>query len=83
LAWTVKIGRQTVIVESLQAASDEWCKYRDFHGLGASESPAVWVFSDGKKTARVSYNGRIWALDGKEILPQEVPTHFTTCMRKI
>jgi hypothetical protein len=83
LTLSVKIGRQTTIVQSLQSASDEWCKYRNSLELGASESPAVWVFSDGKKIARVSYNGRIWALDGKEILPQEVPTHFTTCMRKI
>ena len=65
----VKIGRQTTIVESLKSASDEWCKYRDFHGLGASESPPVWVFGNGKKVARVSYNGRLWDLDGKEIAP--------------
>ena len=70
MPFVVKIGRQTTIVESLRSASDEWCRFRDAHALGASESPSVWVFSNGKKVARVSYNGRIWDLHGNEILLQ-------------
>jgi hypothetical protein len=62
----VKFGRQTVIVHSLRAASEEWCKYRDANDLGASDSPRVTVFSAGKAVARISYNDRIWDLDGKE-----------------
>jgi len=69
MGFLLKIGRQTALVESLQSASDEWCKYRDFHELGASESPSVWLFRDGEKLARISYNGRIWDLNGKEIVP--------------
>ncbi len=52
----------------MRSASDAWCRYRDFHCLGASESPSVWVFNDGKKLARISYNGRVWDLDGNEMV---------------
>jgi len=61
------IGRQQTIVDSFKAASAEWCKYRDSNDLGSSESPAVFVFQGGSKLARISYNGRVWNLDGTEI----------------
>lgn len=67
----VRFGRskQVVAVNSLREASQAWEKLRDERGLGASESPKVTVVnvSTGKTVATVSYNGRVWGLDGKEI----------------
>jgi hypothetical protein len=56
-------------VTSLRAASQLWCKVRDNNNLGASESPKVTVWDLDAMTpiARISYNGRVWDNDGKEI----------------
>jgi hypothetical protein len=72
MSLTVKIGHEATIVESMQSAAEEWCKHRDAHNLGASESPSVCVYRDCAKIARISYNGRIWDLDGNEILPLQI-----------
>lgn len=56
-------------VYCLREAVELWEKYRDGHNLGASESPAVTVvqIQSGETIARISYNGRLWRLDGSEI----------------
>lgn len=62
-------ARKVHAVKSLAEASDIWCRLRDARNLGASESPLVTVINadSGETVARISYNGRIWAPDGKEI----------------
>lgn len=57
-------------VTDLQDASSKWSKIRDLRGCGASESPIVMVVdtNTGEHVAKVSYNGRVWATDGKEIV---------------
>ena len=62
-------------VESLQEASAVCCAFRDANGHGASDMCRGFgrvTDMSGKLIARVSYNGRIWALDGSEILPGKV-----------
>lgn len=61
--------RHVVAIGSLLEASQAWERLRDEQGLGASESPKVSVIdlNTGKTVARISYNGRVWGLDEKEI----------------
>jgi hypothetical protein len=42
---------------------------RDASGKGASECLPITVvdLDTGKTIARISYNGRIWSMDGQEI----------------
>jgi hypothetical protein len=42
---------------------------RDEIGLGSSNSPIVVVVDvdTGEHVAKISYNGRVWGADGKEI----------------
>ena len=55
-------SRKLCGVASLREASDVWCRYRDAHGLGASEAPRVTVvdYATSETVARISYNGRLW-----------------------
>lgn len=65
----LKIGSKRYAVESLKEASAFYSKTRDDSGEGASTFPTGIVFDNaGKFLARVSYNGRLWALNGEEIL---------------
>jgi hypothetical protein len=67
----MRAGKQkrVVPVESLQDASQKWCAVRDASGKGASECLPITVvdLDTGKTIARISYNGRIWSMDGQEI----------------
>jgi hypothetical protein len=55
------------------------------NGLGASDLRRGFgdVYNGRKKVAHVSYNGRVWGLDGKEILcrvcEREDGTHEDRC----
>ncbi len=65
--------RASVGVSSLTEASKELCKHRDAYGYGASKmseghGDVTEITAEGAKViARVSYNGRVWNLDGTEI----------------
>jgi hypothetical protein len=62
-------GKRIVPVESLAEASGVCLGYIDRNDLGFGNWTGGQV-SDGKKqVAIVSYNGRIWDMDGKEIIP--------------
>lgn len=59
-----------VAVPSLNLASEIFCQERDKYALGASDLKKMdgnVLDEDLKLVARISYNGRIWAPDGKEI----------------
>lgn len=62
-------SKKVVAVNSLRDASKAWEKLRDERGLGASQSLKVTVvdLNAGKAVASISYNGRAWGVDGKEI----------------
>lgn len=63
----VKIGSKKVGAISLDHAKKLWINYRDLHNLGASESPNVFLYLLGSKIGRISYNGRAWDINGKEL----------------
>ncbi len=62
--------KHVVAVASIREASAAWERLRDENNLGGSDSPRVTVIdlASGKTVARISYNGRAWAMDGKEIV---------------
>jgi hypothetical protein len=63
-----KIGRVYLPVTNLKDAVRVWEQHRDFHNLGASESPSVTACID-KKLYRISYNGRVWdSATGAEVI---------------
>jgi hypothetical protein len=64
-----KRSNEVIGVNSFEEAGRKWDEIRDRHGFGASESPEVTVIDTrtGKELAKVSYNGRVWNLDGTEI----------------
>ena len=53
---------QRIVVSSVQNASDLWCAMRDESCMGVSEigNGANVLDDNGKRIARISYNGRIW-----------------------
>ena len=53
--------------KSLEEASQLCRVYIERHQLGAGNWVGGQVSLAGKELARVSYNGRVWGLDGKEI----------------
>ena len=65
----VTFGRKRFQVDSLRDASDKWTDFRDRTGGGVSEvGNGVEVHDEaGKLVGSVSYNGRIWLPDGKEL----------------
>ncbi len=52
-----------LIVADINAASAKWCELRDASGLGVSAigNGANVLDDNGKRIAKISYNGRIWA----------------------
>lgn len=54
-------------VDSLRDASDKYCMARDRSGMGASEWPPAKVFNNGKQVAKISYNGRVWDMEGNPV----------------
>jgi len=58
---TVRFRGKTYSVDSVEAASDLWCDFRDASGLGASKIGSNLPVMRGREVvARISYNGRIW-----------------------
>ena len=58
-------------VSSLKEASELWRTYdnaecKDGRG-GARRMPPVFVYDDGERIARISYNGRVWDNNDNEI----------------
>lgn len=52
--------------KSVKACANACREYIRFWNLGGGNWPEAWIKQDGKKVARVSYNGRIWKPDGTE-----------------
>ncbi len=56
-------------VPDLAEARRLWVEFRDRTGEGVSTlGNGVDVTRDGEAIARISYNGRVWALDGTELV---------------
>ncbi len=51
-----------IIVASVNEASEVWSRFRDGSGMGVSEigNGGNVLDDNGKRVAKVSYNGRIW-----------------------
>jgi hypothetical protein len=56
-------GRLTCDVADLIAASAAYAQARELSGKGASQFPEGKITEGGQLIARVSYNGRVWAVD--------------------
>lgn len=68
MTYELMIGRQRRRFLSFKHSSAVWAGVRDSRGCGASKAPAVWVCtSAGYKVASISYNGRVWGPEGREI----------------
>jgi len=65
-----KMDRQDIPVEGWADASAVFRAWIEKNGYGASNLArgAGDIVDMGKKVAHVSYNGRVWALGGKEIV---------------
>lgn len=57
----VVIRNETIEVKSLMQAQEVWIAARNKNKWLASEVPGVYIYVQGKKIARISYNGRIWS----------------------
>lgn len=57
---TVEVGS---FIEARRAAE----QYRDQNCLGGGNWKQADVLLDGKLVAKISYNGRLWGPDGKEL----------------
>lgn len=60
-------GRAKVDVATMQEAAQVCRAYIDRNGLGAGNWTGGKLYQGKKQVARVSYNGRVWAMDGTEI----------------
>lgn len=68
---SVRFGGQTFPVESIEDAQAKWRAFRDETNAGVSSiGNGIEVLgADGKQVARISYNGRAWGGNEKEIQP--------------
>jgi hypothetical protein len=62
----VQIGRDKFPIGTLAEAIGCWEAARDQYGWGASDAPRCTAIIDGQ-SIRISYNGRAWSSDKKEI----------------
>jgi hypothetical protein len=62
-----KDGKRSVDVDSFAMASGACLGYIKRNGLGAGNWSGGQVYDGEKQVAIVSYNGRVWGMDGKEI----------------
>ena len=55
--------QRRIVCASAQEASARWCEMRDKSGLGVSDigNGGNVLDDNGKRIARVSYNGRVWS----------------------
>lgn len=65
-----KMDRQDIAVKDWSDASVVFRAWIEKNGYGASNlaKGAGDILDMGKRVAHVSYNGRVWATDGKEII---------------
>ena len=57
----------SVKVESFRDAAIKCSRYINDNALGGGNWTGGKVMRDGKQVARISYNGRVWDMEGKEI----------------
>ena len=58
---------ETISVETLKEASERCESYIARWDLGGGNWAGGQVYDAGKQIARISYNGRIWGMNGNEI----------------
>jgi hypothetical protein len=63
-----KPKRQTVEVKDFAEASRVCRQYIEENDLGGGNWTGGQVCEGAKQIARISYNGRIWDMEGKEII---------------
>lgn len=71
MIYTLKILNRKYIAQSLADAAEIWNRVRDERNFGASRQCGADIMLDGEIIARVSYNGRLWDLNDKEITKSE------------
>ncbi len=63
----LKGSRERFPVSTLADAAEKYCTARDASECGARLMPEAIIYCNGKPCARISYNGRVWELDGTEV----------------
>jgi hypothetical protein len=66
-------SRERFPVSTLAEASEKYGIARDASGMGGSEWPDAVIYCNGKKCATISYNGRVWEMDGTEVRISDRP----------
>ncbi len=66
----LKYGKQTFPIKTVSQASEMWNKVR-FESMQSGLRPDQMKFTptillNGKRVARISWNGRVWKNDGQE-----------------
>ena len=64
---SIYIGETTVKINSLPEASKVCRNFIDENNLGGGNWTGGEVFEEGEQIARISYNGRVWDMEDKEI----------------
>lgn len=57
----------TANVATLNEASALWRAYLDANDLGASDGHQAYIFVDGIRRAKVSYNGKVFTMGGEKV----------------
>lgn len=63
---SIIVGSKKTVIEvtDVTEASKKYQEFRDENNLGSSRLEFGRVLEDEKLIARISYNGRVWNLDG-------------------
>ena len=54
-----------VQVQTLNEASERWLAYLAAGDFGASDGQQAYIFVDGLRRAKISYNGKVFAVNGE------------------
>ena len=65
-----RYASQSATVATFADASSIVREFIEHHGLGSRDfgGASIHRYSDGNLVARVTYNGRVWDLDGKPVV---------------
>jgi hypothetical protein len=63
----IRIPKKEVSVKSIEEAKNVVKKFINDNDLGGGNFKSANIFKDGKKIGYISYNNRVWSIDGNEM----------------
>lgn len=69
MTYAISLNGNKIVVANIACAQHTLGLYRDLKDLGSRDFLTTdgQLFKDGKQIGYVSYNGRVWDMDDKEI----------------